>query len=190
MKSYYLMFATSFLVLISCQNKQKQNLQSKTDTSSGIEPMQVVARNQRLGSYLIESGDSLLVDPFEMEVSLSEKAKELILNSNETIVISFYYYGYPKDKKYANSETDGTLYLVGGKKEITYGQIARFENVKISKKDYEHLIDKDFEVNVNIYSGRKSSQNNLLNCEPLFDKISNVANKRFTSNCKLIYGDE
>jgi hypothetical protein len=177
----------TLLSLYSCNSGQVRETQLKPDTFSNNYLVDTAFQQKK---YLRSDRDSIIVNPFEIEIELTDKAKERITSSNETIVISIFYYGYPKDEKDANSENDGTLYLAGAEKEITYGQIARFENVKISKIDYDKLIDKDFDLNLNVYSGRKSSQHNLLNCEPLFDKVSNVANKRFTLKGKLIFGDE
>jgi hypothetical protein len=55
---------------------------------------------------------------------------------------------------------------------------------------YDELADKDVDLNLNVYTGRKSSQFNLITGDLLFDKLSNVINKRFTLNEKLIYGDD
>lgn len=65
-------------------------------------------------------------------------------------------------------------------------RIARFEGLKFSKAAYEKLADKDISMLINIYSGRKSSDNNLLDCGIMEDKASKFRNKRFTLGCKLI----
>jgi hypothetical protein len=178
----------TIIFLYACNNGQVRETRSKSDTFSNNHVVDSTAFQQT--KYLRSDRDSIIVDPFEIEIELTDKAKERITSTNETIIISIFYYGYPKDEKDANSENDGTLYLATAEKEISYGQIARFENVKISKNDYDKIIDKDFDLNLTVYSGRKSSQDNLLNCQPLFDKVSNVANKRFTLKGKLIFGDE
>jgi hypothetical protein len=144
---------------------------------------------KKLGFYT-QQGDSVLVPPFEIEVALSPKAKERIINSNETIVIDVFLEGTPKNPSKAHLEEDGSFYVGAAKREISYGQIARFDNLKFPKKIYDQLADKDVDVTVNIYTGRKSSQNNLISGDFLGDKVSNVINKRFTMNEKLISGDD
>lgn len=189
MKLNTLITATFLSILFSCNSGQEQKSQPKPETVTNIQVQKVDTTSFEQKKYLKDNGDSIIVNPFEIEIELTDKAKERLTSGNETIIVSIFYYGYPKDEKKANSEKDGTLYLIGDKKEITYGQIARFENLKIAKKDYEQLIDKDFELNLNVYSGRKSSQDNLLDCEPLFDKVSNVVNKKHLLKGKLIYGE-
>jgi hypothetical protein len=143
---------------------------------------------KRIGFYTL-NGDSVVVPPFEIEIALSPKAKERIVNSNETIIVDISLEGIPKDSSNAHFEEDGSFYVGSFKKEISYGQIARFDNLKFSRKIYDQLADKDVDLSVNVYSGRKSSSNNLLNVDFLSDKVSNIINRHFTLKGKLIYGD-
>jgi hypothetical protein len=73
--------------------------------------------------------------------------------------------------------------------ELKKERLAKFYDCKISKKDYEGLLNKDYEVNINVFTGRKSSTNNLINCDFLQDGIENIKNRRFTLKGKLIYGE-
>ncbi len=68
--------------------------------------------------------------------------------------------------------------------------MARFDSIRFSRELYDQLADKDIQLAVNIYSGRRSSRDNLLDFDPAFDKISNVVNKQIIIKGKLIYGDE
>jgi len=190
MKFNIAILATFLSILFSCNSGQEQKNLSKVDMAFTHKVQRADTTGLKEKKYLKAIGDSIIIDPFEIEIQLSEKAKDKMVSSNETIIASIFFYGYPKDSSKANSEKDGTLYLVGDKKEINYGHSIRFDNLKIAKKDYEELADKDFKLNLNVSSGRKSSQENLLNCEGLFDKVSNVVNKKHTLKGKLIYGDE
>ena len=135
-------------------------------------------------TYLKFDKDSVTVLPFEIEVSLNAKAKERIVNSKETIIINVTLTGTPKDTTlYAE---DGQFYVASAEKEIFYGQIARFDKIKFSKKTFDQLVDKDVYLNAFVYSGRKSSPNNLLDCNIIADSISNIVNKKFTITGKLI----
>lgn len=178
------------ILLFSCSNGDKQqNGNSIKDTAT------VIAKNENPDSLAGDRfykiiGDSVLIPPFEIEVSLSPKAEEKLTKGKETIIVDVFFTGTPKDSSHAKFEEDGSFYVTSAKKEIFYGQVAKFDSIKFSKKIYDQLADKDIDLGVNVYSGRKSSQDNLLYCEPLFDKISNVVNKKFTLKGKLIYGDD
>lgn len=91
----------------------------------------------------------------------------------------------------SSSDPARWLFYVGSsKKEISYGQTARFEDLKFPKKIYDQLAYKDVDLIVNVYSGRRSSQKNLLSVYFLSDKVSNIINKHFTFKGNLIYGDD
>jgi hypothetical protein len=188
------LFLTGFILtfLFSCASSDSPKLKSasKPDTANkGTSLKKPDTPVKKLGFYTLE-GDSILVPPFEIEVALSPKAKDRIVNSNETIVIDVFLEGTPKDPSKVHLEEDDSFYVGAAKREISYGQIARFDNLKFPKKIYDQLADKDVDLTVNIYTGRKSSQNNLITGDFLGDKVSNVINKRFTMNEKLILGDD
>jgi hypothetical protein len=187
----YLLTALILTVLSSC------NSNNTIDAKSGSRPDSVnkkisaekpgSASFKKIGFYTLV-GDSVIVPPFEIEISLSPKAKKRITDSSETIIVDVLLSGTPKDS--SNLDEMGSFFVGSAEREITYGQIARFDNVKFPKKMYDELADKDVDLNLNVYTGRKSSQFNLITGDLLFDKLSNVINKRFTLNEKLIYGDD
>jgi len=185
----FLISVSLALILSSCANNDKpKNTNSTEDTSS------VASNNKNTANptdnYFKIDKDSIAILPFEIEVTLSPKAEERITKGKETIIVDVFFTGIPKDNSIAELEEDGSFFVASAKKEILYGQVAKFDSIKFSKKIYNQLADKDVDLGVNVYSGRKSSPANLLNGDVLFDKISNVVNKRFTLKCKLIYGDD
>ena len=180
-------FLTSILLcstfLLSCSNSdgQRETFLNKDTNSVTIAKERDTINNI---TYLKFDKDSVTVLPFEIEVSLNAKAKERIVNSKETIIINVTLTGTPKDTTlYAE---DGQFYVASAEKEISYGQIARFDKIKFSKKTFDQLVDKNVYLNAFVYSGRKSSPNNLLDCNIIADSISNIVNKKFTITGKLI----
>lgn len=175
--------------LLSCTNNDKQkNIDLTKDTT--VTTANKSTDSQAANDYFKVGKDSVTILPFEIEVSLSPRAAERITKSKETIIVYAFFTGTPKDSAHAELAEDGSFYVVSAEKEILYGQMARFDSIKFPKKIYNQLADKDIELGVNVYTGRKSSPDNLIFCEALFDKISNVVNKRFTLKGKLIYGDD
>ncbi len=187
-------FLTALLLsfLFACQSpdapEAENNAGEDTTGSTGSVETQDVAPPEKLGIYTVD-GDSLIVPSFEIAISLSPKAKDRIVNGNETIIVDIFLQGIPKEGVGATIEEDGSFYVGSATKEIYSGQVALFDNLKISRKIYDQLADKDPELTVNVYSGRKSSPDNLLTGDFLSDKLSNIVNRQFTLNQKLIYGD-
>ena len=58
--------------------------------------------------------------------------------------------------------------------------------IKCSKAKYDSLADKDIRVLVNIYSGRRSTADNLLDCAILSQKMSVVKGRTIPLTGKLI----
>jgi len=132
-----------------------------------------------------EEGDFVVIPAFEIEVSNSSKADQTLGKQKETILVGAFFSGEPSDDK--DRDEGGQLFIAKKEIELSGGnRIARFEGLKFSKKVYNKLADKDISLLINIYSGRKASEDNLLDCGILEIKASKLMNKRFTLGCKLI----
>lgn len=141
------------------------------------------------GLYTLH-GDSVAIPPFEIAIVLSPKAKERIINSGETIIVRIFLEGVPGDWSKVRLGDDGSFFVGDAEREIRYGQVAKFEELKFSKKIYDQLADKDVLLTVNVYTGRKTSRDNLIMGDFLSDKLSNLIRRHFTLHYRLIYGDE
>lgn len=166
------------LLLLSCHGGAgKTDMAPVSDTSKTSLPV---------ADYFTPAGDSLIVPSFQIEVGLSQQAKDKLSKDKETIIAAAWFSGIPKDtlsKEYAES---GELFLQSAQVELDTGSVASFENIKFSKAKYDSLADKDIRVLINMYSGRHSSPDNLLDCSILSDKMSAVRGQKFVLACKLI----
>ncbi|MEO6843686.1 MAG: hypothetical protein ABI184_00865 [Ginsengibacter sp.] len=140
--------------------------------------------------YFKPDGDSLIIPTFEIEVNLSPKAKAKLSKNNETIIVSASFIGMPKDTTSEDFKNSGQIGIAGKDIEIRNDSIAKFENIRFSKSLYDSLADKDIQLLINVFSGRHSSPDNLLNCGIIQEKMSKVKGKIFTIDCKLIYGED
>jgi len=177
------------ILFASCLHTDKQKTSSAGDTTA-VAIKKNNADTLKPAGYFKFEGDSVIIPHFEIALNLSPKAAEKITKARETIIVSVFFNGTPKDSSASKLEEDGSFYVSHAEKEIAYGQVARFDSIKFPRKIYDQLADKDIDMTVNVYSGRKSTRDNLLNCELLADKISNTANKRFIIKGRLIYGDD
>jgi hypothetical protein len=181
----------TLVLVLSCQMNNKKSNNDDIKNTETVVRKEEISDTMAQDKYFIIEQDSILVLPFEIAVNLSPKAKDKILKDHETIIVAVSFTGEPKASTPSDFfSEDGLFYVASERKEINYGQNAKFDQIKFSTKVYNELSDKDIDVTVNVYSGRKSSEYNLLNCELLYDKISHVVNKKFTLNGKLIYGDD
>jgi len=127
----------------------------------------------------------IVLPTFEIEVANSPKAGQTLTKQQESIIVSAFFSGAPLDEK--DGDEIGEMLVAKQKIELTGAErIARFEGLKFPKRLYDKLADKDVRLLINVYSGRRSSQDNLLNCGILEAPASRIVNKRFVLGCSLI----
>lgn len=159
---------------------------SKTDTPPAERVTQNDAGGEAMDTLSAEAADSILIPRFEVEVKLSDLATERLRAEKETIIVSVYCSGEPRAGADANVNEMGEVSLNTTKIEMTEPGIARFNHVRVSKKDIANLSDPDFLVSVNVFSGRRSTSENLLDCDILEKSISETKGKLHVLNGKLI----
>jgi hypothetical protein len=132
-------------------------------------------------------GNDVVIFPFEIEVSNSAKAEKTLTGKKETLIVSAHFWGEPTDPKEKAKGEDGMVVFVNKDIELTGNErVARFEGLTFNKALLSKVTDKDIFLNVNVFSGRKSSKDNLLTCGILDTKVSQVVNKRYVLGCQLI----
>lgn len=171
--------------LFSCASNNNQN--SKTPAGDSVNKNQPANSSLNETGYYKTDGDSLIIPSFEIEVSLSQKANEKLKKSNETIIVWAYFSGIPKDTTLKEYLKSGGIGIASAQQELRGdNRIAKIEGVKFSRSLYDSLSDKDIQVLINIYTGRRTHRDNLLDCEILEEKVSAVKNKKFILKGKLI----
>jgi len=187
-------YSTIFLIIVclfSCTYHEPHNGEAviKDSTKKDISKKNDSLTSPGLGYFQLY-GDSLIIPSFEIEVSLSEKANAKLKANKETIIVSASFTGTPKDTTSEEYIKSGEMGIASHDIELRDSRIAKFEGVKFLKSLYDSLADKDIQLLINIFSGRRSTGDNLLNCDIIQDKMSNIKGRRFTLKCKLIYGDQ
>jgi hypothetical protein len=171
--------------LISCgSNERKKSADTKSDTAQKVITGDTTLTD--LGYFRIE-GDSLVIPSFDVEIVLSAKANAKLKSKKETIIIAAYFSGQPKDTTTKEYMQSGEMGLVQSVKELKGDErTATIEGAKFPKALYDSLADKDIQMLINVYSGRRSTNVNLLDCDILQDKMSVLKGKKFTLKGKLI----
>jgi len=178
--------------LLSCNSAGDKKTGTQNETKPAKDsaaPAPDTADTKKIGFFTVE-GDSLVAPAFDIVIELSKKAKEKIEKGNESIVVDVFLDGTPGDMGTAKLEEDGSFFVGSAKKEIKPGEVAHFDNLKIARSIYDQLLDKDPNVTVNIYTGRKTFPDNLITGDFISDKLSKIVNRKFTSKQHLIYGDK
>lgn len=136
--------------------------------------------------YTIQ-GANLIIPPFEIEVNNSSTADKTLAKKKETIIVSAMFWAVPLDPMDKEAGEDGLISVLNQDIELTGdNRVARFEGLQFNKRLLDKMEDQDINLLINIFSGRKSSQDNLLDCGILDMKASQFGYKRLALRCKLI----
>ncbi|MEZ0611856.1 hypothetical protein ACAW74_25310 [Fibrella sp. WM1] len=180
MTAHRFLFITA-LFAAACSTRTEQ--QTTTDS-----PKTAPAAST-MGYYQLE-GDSVVIPPVTIAVQLSPKAEAKLKAHKETVIVAAFFSGTPKDTTSQEFLESGEMGVKDQKIELTTGRVATFEHLKFARKDYDALANKDIRLLVNVYSGRRSSPDNLLDCGIVEGPMSDLRGKRLPITGKLIYGDD
>ncbi len=126
---------------------------------------------------------------FSVQVTLSPLARKQLADSKETIIVDADYFGYPtvaaQQQKVPGSENPW-LTLHEAQVEMDAPGTAHFASVTLDEAKLGLIEKREPEVNINVYSGRKSSPDNLLDCGMFQDKLRVAAQASVKIDCKLI----
>jgi len=123
---------------------------------------------------------------FAVDVTYSERAKKLLVENKETVVAAAYLSALPKPgalKKYVDHI--GEVGLGECRAEAAPGENLRFGEIQLDKAALAQTAGEP-QLLINVFSGRKSSENNLLDCGIFEDSLKSAQGKALPIACKLI----
>lgn len=132
------------------------------------------------------SRDSAVLPGFEILVELSKRAEDTLKALHESVIVKAYFSGIPKDTTSEEYQEMGQVGIGDYEIELKEDRIARFARIALLRKDIESLKDRNFEVLINVFSGRRATDINLLNVDILQEGIDSIAGKQFILKGKLI----
>jgi hypothetical protein len=124
---------------------------------------------------------------FTVKITYSQKATDTLVAAKETVIVAGYLTASPiagTPKQYVDRM--GELGLGEVDREIAPGAIATFSNVKPTQSMMKWVDSNGPQLLINVYSGRKSSPNNLLDCGIYEGSLAAVQGQSIPISCKLI----
>lgn len=168
----------ALVFLLSCASAEEEN---KNEPKAKNDSLPVNTNGE-----VQFTGDSVEIPSFEIELSLSDKAEEKLKAGKETVIVAAYFSGIPKDTTLKEYVKTGEFAIGSHEKELRSERVAKFEGVRFSRSLYDSLSPQSMVVLINVYSGRRSTSVNLLDCGILQDPVSLVKGKRSLIKGKLI----
>lgn len=123
--------------------------------------------------------------PFSVQITLSEKARQRMASPAETSIVSATYFADPTPAASDQANEVGQIDMGKTQVELALPGTATFDGSAL-RQDRLALIQDEPQVNINVYSGRRSSPDNLLDCGIFQDTVTVAASKPITIGCKLI----
>lgn len=170
---------------IATIQKRENQLKERIKEESNSTQKEISDKYLLDGTYKI-IGNQILLPKFEIELKLTESANKKLNEAKETIIVQAYFRGEPKDTTLEEYEDFGEFSIGQYRIELENERVAIFDSAIVSKDMFDQLADKNFEILINVFTGRRSSQYNLLDCDILQDLVLNVKDKRHVLEGKLI----
>jgi len=127
------------------------------------------------------------VQGFTVALTYSDKASATLATRHETVIVAGYLTCFPKQgtpKRLVDNEDQ--VSLGGIHDEIALGQTATFKTIKLDQAALKWADSQGPQLLINVYSGRKSSPDNLLDCGIYQGPLKDVQGKSIPISCKLI----
>lgn len=123
---------------------------------------------------------------FDVHITLSKQAAATLVRRKEAMAASASFYGDPKPAAEKHADEVGRIDLGTEDVEIpgVPGQM-HFTGAKVATERLGWLAG-PVQVNVNVYSARKSSPDNLLQCDFIDGTLDRVRQAPITLHCSLI----
>jgi hypothetical protein len=124
---------------------------------------------------------------FTVKLTFSDKASQTLLARKETVVVAAYLWGGPKPgtpKRYIDHI--GQVDLGEVDSEVAPDKDAAFGDFKLKKETLQLIDSNGPQLLINVFSGRKSSPDNLLDCGIYEGPLKSAREANIKVACKLI----
>lgn len=121
-------------------------------------------------------------------MQLSDAARRRLLASKETIIVSGSLTGHPNpgiDPRYLDIKS-GDVDLGEVKQEIRPGETAIFDQLNLNPDALARVDSQSPHILMDVYSGRRSSKDNLLDCDDYDGGVEQIRGRTIVIRCQLI----
>ncbi len=124
---------------------------------------------------------------YTVNITYSPKSLAELTRRHETVIVANSFSAQPAPDTPKSLLSDiGDLNLGGLNLEVPPGPPAHIPAVHFDPTTFAHTNGKDPELLINVYSGRKSSPDNLLSCSIFQGPLTTILNTTIPIACKLI----
>jgi hypothetical protein len=135
------------------------------------------------------SPERAMTPAFDVAVSLTPKAAARLAHPHETLIVTAYVYGDANEKGRRLRLGDDLDQIAFGQEqdvELPTAGVAHVPGVRYDRRRLAYVEGGRLQVLVNVFSGRRSSKDNLLDCGIFQDTVEAAARAPIPIACKLI----
>jgi hypothetical protein len=125
---------------------------------------------------------------FSVNVQLSKTASTKLIDNKETIVVAGTFTGHPKqgtEARYLDIKS-GDVDLGDVKQEIRPGETAIFDQLNLNPDAMARIDSQGLHIVMDVVSGRRSSKDNLLDCDDYDGGFESIRGRTIVIRCQLI----
>jgi hypothetical protein len=125
---------------------------------------------------------------FRVNVQLSEAASAKLIDNNETIIVAGTFTGHPKqgtEARYLDIKS-GDVVLGDVRQEIRPGETAIFDQLNLNPDALARIDSQGPHMLLDVVSGRRSSKDNLLDCDDYDGGFESIRGRTIVIPCRLI----
>jgi len=132
---------------------------------------------------LARAETAALTPPFQVEITLSDKAAQKLKETGDTLEVDAYYQGTPLAGDQTPVDDEGSIDLGDDSQTIAKAGIVKFDASEFDGSLLSHVIGHEIEVLINVNSTKFGE--NVFDCDIFEDKISLAVSSTPKLNCKV-----
>lgn len=177
MKYYPLIFLVT--LFFSCQSNEK----SSNSNSKNIQQEKTIEKGK---------SDKITLKPITLELDFTQALQDKLISSGEVVnlmVIVSTNYEWSEDEKIEFKDLlseKEEMILSSTTIETSMKQNVIVDNIVLDKKLYEKLGEEKLQIEINIFSGRKVFENNIMSCDYVNEKYTDLLKKPFVIKGDLL----
>lgn len=140
-------------------------------------------------SQIEEVGEDDVEFPLTVDVKLSDAAEERLKKKGETLEVDVSYFGFAAPAAKDMADDLGMVDLGSASRELAPGASEAVFDGSRFNRDRLRLIAGGPRLNINVVSGRRSSDDNMLECDIYEGRLATATSSPISLGCKLLGGE-